>query len=77
MYHYEKQGDIPPLILLRTCACAMLLLDESVVRQHVCPTSLVWLELLELMKGRSGVALTQLSISSSIVMLVWSFVAQE
>jgi hypothetical protein len=31
----------------------------------VCPMSLVWLELLELMKGRSGVALTQLGISSS------------
>ena len=27
--------------------------------------SLVWLELLELMKGRSGVALTQFSSSSS------------
>ena len=30
-----------------------------------CPMSLVWLELLELMKGRSGVALTQFSSSSS------------
>ena len=26
----------------------------------ICPMSLVWLELLQLMKGRSGVALTQL-----------------
>jgi hypothetical protein len=31
----------------------------------VCPMSLVWLELLQLMKGRSGVALTQFSSSSS------------
>jgi hypothetical protein len=30
---------------------------------YPCPTSLVWLELLELMKGRSGVALTQFSSS--------------
>jgi hypothetical protein len=33
----------------------------------VCPMSLVWLELAELIKGRSGVALTQFSSSGSIV----------
>jgi hypothetical protein len=31
--------------------------------------SLVWLELLQLMKGRSGVALTQFSSSSSSILL--------
>ena len=41
----------------------------------MCPMSLVWLELEELTNGRSGVALTQFSSSSSIVYeaLVWCF----
>ena len=47
--------------------CAPPLLANPLRRPSfaVCPMSLVWLELLELMKGRSGVALTQFSSNSS------------
>ena len=52
-----------------TCAHmpAILLCAAGVtgVTGGVCPMSLVWLELLQLMKGRSGVALSQFSSSSS------------
>jgi hypothetical protein len=37
---------------------------HAVLKVLKCPMSLVWLELLQLMKGRSGVALTQFSSSS-------------
>jgi hypothetical protein len=49
--------------------CGMHMWADTDIESHkgicFCPMSLVWLELLELMKGRSGVALTHLSSSSS------------
>ena len=43
----------------------MLIINGPSLVCGVCPRSLVWFELWELSKGRSGVALTQFSSSNS------------
>jgi hypothetical protein len=53
----------------RATCCAYEWPSGSAFVCGVCPMSLVWLELLELMKGQSGVALSQFSSSSR--MLQW------
>jgi hypothetical protein len=45
--------------------CAAALFPSPTFVEYKCPMSLVWLELLKLLKGRSGMALTQFSSSST------------
>ena len=58
MYLYHPTGRVAVCCAAPHIQCVVWIVDV------LCPMSLVWLELLELMKGRSGVALTRFSSSS-------------